>query len=79
MIESAFKSIAGEYTENEKFIAALWSEIEAAHTAESRQYHNLMHLENLYRQLEAVRNDIDDWESIVLAIAYHDFIYNELV
>lgn len=76
MLKDAFYDIAGEYTGNEKFVAALWTEIETAHTEENRFYHNLSHLENLYRQLEAVRNEIEDWESIVFAIAYHDFVYN---
>ncbi|WP_201919387.1 HD domain-containing protein [Aquimarina mytili] len=57
---------------------SLWREIEKKHTKKNRYYHNLSHLEHLYTQLTKVKDEIQDWEMILFALFYHDYVYNIL-
>lgn len=50
--------------------------IRKAYTRPPRHYHNLDHLENLHAQLLPVWNRLEDPNAVVIAIAYHDLIYN---
>ena len=56
----------------------LWSEIEKHYTSSKRHYHNLTHLESLTHQLIAFQSNFESWDIIVLAIVYHDVVYNVL-
>jgi predicted metal-dependent HD superfamily phosphohydrolase len=49
--------------------------IYSAHSKPSRHYHNLAHLNNLYEQLAPVREQLQDPDVVVFAIAFHDFCY----
>ncbi|WP_116787476.1 HD domain-containing protein [Flavobacterium psychrotrophum] len=53
-----------------------WMEVEKHYTAKGRHYHTLVHLDNLYAQLLAFKHHIDNWDTIVFSIAYHDVIYS---
>jgi len=54
---------------------ALWHEVFAAHGASGRHYHGFQHLEDLYAKLAEVRDNLQDPDAVLLAIAYHDFVY----
>lgn len=41
-----------------------------------RFYHNLIHIANVYKALTPVKNEIGDWEILVLAVLYHDIVYD---
>jgi len=41
-----------------------------------RFYHNFSHIENLLAQLGEFKEMFSDWETVVLAVFYHDVIYN---
>jgi len=72
-IERIFKLAVEKYSKN---IDTLWQEIEAQYSESNRFYHTLGHLENLYAQLLQVRENITDWDAIIFATVYHDYIYN---
>jgi len=76
MLEQDFIKISKKYTQDTPLILKLWQEIEEAHLG--RAYHNLAHLQTMYKLLLEVKEDIDDWESLVYAIVYHDFVYDVL-
>lgn len=59
-------------------VAFLWNEIEQQYNQSRRFYHTFTHLQNLLEQLEPVRNQVDDWESVMFATFYHDIVYNVL-
>src|SRR5690606_27293028 len=40
-----------------------------------RHYHNLSHLENLLKQLIKVKHEIENWETVLFTMFYHDIIY----
>jgi len=48
------------------------------HGKANRYYHNLTHLENVYRSLLFVKKNIEDWDVILFVLFYHDYIYNAL-
>lgn len=56
--------------------AALWEDIKEYYTEPQRYYHNLHHLDTLLQALQGVKSSLRAWDAIVLAIAYHDIIYD---
>lgn len=56
----------------------LWNEIANAHSAASRYYHDLRHLEQVFGQLEPLAAQIQDRTAIILAICYHDIVQSVL-
>ena len=74
-IEHIFKHTARKYF-GSKEIDTLWQEIEHQYADPKRSYHTLVHLENICAQLLEVREIINDWDTIVFAVVYHDFIYD---
>ncbi len=52
-----------------------WTEIEIYYSHPDRYYHNLDHLEHCYNELVAIKNKLEDWECIKVALFYHDIVY----
>lgn len=53
-----------------------WQDLIVRHSEPHRKYHTMTHLEQLYAELEPLKVHIQDWEAVVLSIAWHDSIYN---
>lgn len=54
----------------------LFQEIQQHYSESHRHYHTLSHLENLIRELEQVKSSISDYTTVLLAVFYHDIIYD---
>lgn len=54
----------------------LWQELELAYTHKNRYYHNLTHLQNMYAELAPLQLHINDWDTVLLALFYHDVVYS---
>lgn len=78
MLKETFVKLASAYTDDNLLIKELWEEIEAAHSTPKRHYHTLKHLENLLYQLEAVKDQIQNWDAVLFTLYYHDIVYNPL-
>lgn len=63
---SAASSVAGKY----------WQEIESLYSAPGRYYHTLEHLAYMLEQLELVRQDVQDWNTVLFSLYYHDAVYD---
>jgi predicted metal-dependent HD superfamily phosphohydrolase len=74
-LQSIFFSLSGRYTADKQLSDRLWKEIEKAYSGKKRHYHNLIHLEHLYRQLEPVQSEIQDWDMLLFVLFYHDIVY----
>ncbi|KOS05998.1 hypothetical protein AM493_08090 [Flavobacterium akiainvivens] len=74
MLKNIFTNLVKQYSEH-TIAEILWTEIEKAYTGKKRYYHNLNHLENLYRELEACRNEVNDWDTVLFSLFYHDIVY----
>lgn len=75
-LEVSFKAVSRKYIDNETKIENLWQKIAREHSTRGRYYHNMSHLEHLLVELGAVGQHINDWESIVFSIAFHDIVYS---
>ncbi|KAA0128610.1 hypothetical protein FY557_08530 [Chryseobacterium sp. SN22] len=65
-----------KFTNDPELIGSLWAEIDKKYTAKGRQYHNLLHLENMFSELDAVKNYIADFSIVTFSVFYHDVIYD---
>ena len=78
MFEQSFKDVLSSLTTDQLLIDKLWKEIKSNYSSSRRYYHNLAHLDNLIGRLSPVKNQIEDWQTLILSVAYHDIIYNPL-
>jgi len=75
LLQQLFAKTAQCYSSDAALIADCWSQIEKQHNEPTRHYHTLHHLRDLILKLEKVKSEIDDWDAIIFATFYHDFIY----
>lgn len=53
----------------------LFAEIRLAYSHLSVHYHTLTHLDQLATELKPFQHQFKFWDTVVFAIAYHDFVY----
>jgi predicted metal-dependent HD superfamily phosphohydrolase len=78
MFESEFKKELFRIKKDPSLVAGFWAEIFTHYSEQHRYYHTLDHLDNLASALMELQNEIDDWQTMVFSIAYHDIIYDPL-
>lgn len=78
MLKETFIHLLTNFTSDESLINKLWTELEENYTSKERHYHTLQHLDNLLAQLTEVKGEIQNWETILFTLYYHDIIYNSL-
>ena len=76
MLKEIFIKLLTKYTDNDQLKNELWIEIEKNYSSKKRHYHTLQHLDNLLSQLTDVKSEIQNWETILFTLFYHDIIYN---
>lgn len=77
-LKEIFSNLLINYTTNSSLINELWDEVEKNYSGKKRHYHTLLHLENLLTKLTEVKSEIQNWESILFTLFYHDIIYTAL-
>ena len=77
-LKEIFSKLLINYTTNSSLINELWDEVEKNYSGKKRHYHTLKHLENLFTSLTEVKSEIQNWESILFTLFYHDIIYTAL-
>jgi predicted metal-dependent HD superfamily phosphohydrolase len=78
ILKATFEQLIGKYNDYQLITNELWIEIEKYYQAKKRYYHTLSHLENLLNQLLEVKERIQNWDSILFTLYYHDVIYDAL-
>ncbi|WP_103069737.1 HD domain-containing protein [Aquimarina sediminis] len=76
MLKNIFTSLITKYTNDQEVLELLWVDISKTHSQKNRHYHNLSHLENLFQNLIMVQDKIKDWDIVLFALFYHDYVYN---
>lgn len=76
ILKERFEILCLHFTEDKNLIANFWNEIERKYSAKSRHYHNLQHLENMFEESDAVKDQIENFDIISFSIFYHDVIYD---
>jgi predicted metal-dependent HD superfamily phosphohydrolase len=74
--QDAFLVTLGAFSVSAAEQSQLWQDIAQHYSEPHRHYHNLQHLDALIGELQAVSSNIEAWNTVVLAVAYHDVIYN---
>ena len=75
-LEECFKRTIGYTAQGVHIQDQLWNEITRAYSASDRHYHNMQHLEQLYRKVSAIETHLQQPEIVWLALCYHDIIYD---
>ena len=78
MLKETFIGLLTNYTDNDRLKNDLWTEIEKNYSSKKRHYHTLHHLDSLLAQLTDVKGEIQNWNTILFTIYYHDIVYNSL-
>ena len=76
MIKTIFSDLCSNYSNNTDLINKTWISIETHYSEKKRFYHTLTHLEYLYGKLFHYKQHIDDWDTILFTMFFHDIIYN---
>lgn len=74
-MKDIFLELASKYS-NETTAQTLWEEIALAYNHKNRHYHNIGHLQNMFNELLSVKEQIDDWDTMLFALFYHDAVYS---
>ena len=78
MFEDAFIAEIIKLGNDARIALQLWKEIVSKYQEAGRFYHTLTHVQQIYRDLVPVKNEISDWPTLIFSIAFHDVIYNPL-
>jgi predicted metal-dependent HD superfamily phosphohydrolase len=65
-----------KFTNDPELTGSFWTEIYKKYTEKGRHYHNLRHLENMFAELDAVKDHIADFSAVAFSVFYHDVIYD---
>jgi predicted metal-dependent HD superfamily phosphohydrolase len=76
MLEKEFRALVARYTTDPELTTALWKEIKTVYEEDHRQFHNLYHLEQIITALFPVKSQVEDWDTLLFAVFYHDFVYD---
>lgn len=75
-LKERFTDLCLTFSKDTDLINSFWQEIETKYSEKGRHYHDLLHLENMFRELETVKSNIEDFAAVSLSVFYHDIIYN---
>ncbi|WP_231743083.1 HD domain-containing protein [Winogradskyella endarachnes] len=73
-LEDNWRDLTESYA-HKALTISLWKSIKSQYTSKNRHYHNLSHVYNMFLQLETVKDEIKDLDSLKFAIWFHDIIY----
>jgi predicted metal-dependent HD superfamily phosphohydrolase len=75
-LQEAFTDAVERHGGDRAMADTLWQEAMRHYQSRGRTYHTLAHLEQVYRVLIPVQDKIDDWDSVLFSILYHDYVYD---
>lgn len=78
LMKTIFTKLATNYCSNNRLIEQLWNEINSVYTHPKRYYHNFNHLQHLYDEFLEVKDEINDWNTVLFSLFFHDIVYNAL-
>lgn len=74
-IKHQFEVLFRQYSSDVDLQQQLWTEIETSYSHRSRKYHNLNHIHDMWKDLEAIKEELNDWNSVQFSVFYHDIYY----
>ena len=76
MLKESFIELVNEYGIDAETSEELWEEIETHYSGPKRYYHSLVHLLDLFVQLNKIKSKIKNWNVMLFTLFYHDIIYD---
>lgn len=74
-LKQQFYTLFQQYSDDQLLLERLWSEVEESYTHHSRHYHNLTHIHAMLRDLDPIKHELKDWNSVQFSVFYHDIYY----
>lgn len=74
-IKEIWTNLSSRYTSDQPLVLELWEEIHKNYSSPSRHYHDLSHIENMIKLAFEFKESIEDPDTILFSIFYHDIIY----
>ena len=74
-LQEIFGILLKKYIINDELIDTLWLEIKEKYSEKHRAYHNLNHLEEIFRYYDSCKDKLEQPDLICFSIFYHDVIY----
>ncbi len=78
MLKETFIELLTNYSDNNGLADRLWCEIEKNYSSKKRHYHTLQHLDYLLSELTEIKGEIQNWNTVLFTMYYHDIVYNSL-
>lgn len=78
MLKETYLQLLKRYTDDSDIINHYWSEIESNHLCPKRSFHTLSYLEDLLNHILEVKDEIENWDSILFTLFYHRIFFNAL-
>ena len=75
MLREIFEQLFLLYSNSTELCNVYWKELEDNYSNNKRHYHNLTHLELIYQELLNCKTQIEDWNTIMFALFYHDVVH----
>ncbi|KFF16842.1 hypothetical protein [Chryseobacterium sp. JM1] len=75
-LKEKFTDLCLPFSKDQDLINRFWQEIEKKYSEKGRHYHDLFHLENMFLELETVKEYIKDPVAVSYSVFYHDIIYD---
>jgi predicted metal-dependent HD superfamily phosphohydrolase len=78
MLTDRFLHLMADYTVSPSLANSFWLEIFAKYSEHGRHYHTTEHLEQLLAELDEIRHQIIDWDTVLFALFYHDIVHSAI-
>lgn len=75
MLTDLFLQLVNKYSNNNELATNLWLEIFTRYSESKRHYHTIAHLEAIVNDLKEVKQHMEDWDTTLFAVFYHDIVY----
>ena len=73
-----FMVLLRKYGASSSFITDSWNDLKEKYYGEDRYYHDLWHLETMFREYDEIKSKLQYADETAISIFYHDFIYNPI-
>ncbi|WP_291131710.1 hypothetical protein [Flavobacterium sp. UBA7682] len=75
MLTDNFSQLFAKNSKDHELANNLWLEIFTKYSDSKRHYHTIDHLEAMISDLKNVKDKVNDWDTLLLAVFFHDIIY----
>lgn len=75
MLTDIFLHLVKQYSADHELANNMWLEIFTKYSEPKRFYHKIERIEAIVTELKEVKDRIEDWNTVLFSVFYHDIIY----